>query len=147
MIRGAILILCFQAATAIADSYIPAWKNFATPICRTSMTQSCDLKWDLNLRAVPHWNSSLRLNIGGEDIQIQIKREVWSKIRHETVRGVLLPAAGLGIQLPGSQAQSSPDQLEYFVKKLVKKLLLADHPWRNKPRTRCRNNPGAIGCD
>jgi hypothetical protein len=150
VVRRAILIVCFQSALAAADSYIPPWKNFAIPNCRASMTRSCDLKQDLTLRPITHRNSSLRLHAGGEAIQIQIRRAVWAKIRQESVRGplVLLPTTGSGTVLFGTQSQfSRSDPIEDLLMRIVRKLLLSDHPWRNRPTVRCRNHPGAAGCE
>jgi hypothetical protein len=142
--RRAILIVCFQSALACADSYIPTWKNFAIPNCRTAMTRSCDLKQDLTLRPITHWNSALRLHAGGEGIQLQIRRAVLAKVRQESVCGplVLLPTA-----VSGQSQFSRPDPIEDLLMRIARKLLLSDHPWRYKPSPRCRNHPGAPGCE
>jgi len=152
VVRCAILIVCFQSALAIADSYTLPSKNFAIPNCRMSMTRSCDLQQDLTLRPITHahWNSSLRLHAGGEAIQLQISRALWAKIRQESVRRplVLLPTTVSGAALFGDQSQfSRSDPIENLLMRIVRKLLLSDHPWRKKPTPRCRNHPGAPGCE
>jgi hypothetical protein len=149
VVQRAVLIVCFQSALATADSYTPLWKNVATPNCRASMTRSCDLKQDLSFGPISHWNSSLRLNAGGEGIQLQISRAVWAEIRQESARGplVLLPVARTATFENQSQFSRS-DRLEKFLLRIVRKVFLSDHPWRRKTPPRCRNkNAGAPGCD
>jgi hypothetical protein len=142
----AILVFCFQALAA-ADSYIPPLKALVIPDCRTYMTRSCDLK-RAAVTSGPHWLSSLRLNTGSEDIQIQIRRAVWTAIRPESLRGPRfhLPTNPSGGTALGNQLSRS-DGLQDFLIRIVRKLLLSDHAWRKKASPRCRNNPGAAGCD
>jgi hypothetical protein len=147
--RRAILMVCFGSALATADSYLTPWKSLAIPNCRAPAPWSCEVKRNLTGRLSPHWDSSLLLSAGGEDLQLQIARAAWTKMRRESAHSqVLLPAALSGIGPLGKQSQRAPsDRYSDFLMTIVKKLLLSAHPWRDKPTPRCRNNPGAAGCD
>lgn len=100
-------------------------------------------------KVIPHWDSSLRLDPGGEDIQLQIVRATWARIRQESARrsAMFLPPAAAGILLSGPPRQASePDFYHDVVVKMMRKLFLPSRLGKRRNPPRCRHNPDGPGC-
>jgi hypothetical protein len=142
------LLICLHPAVALADSLQPSWTSLTTPKCRTAMPKSCELKHHLNVGSASHWDSSIRLNNGGEDIQLQIQRAVGSNLRQNFMRGPLVPWPTADPDAPnfGEQDQSWSSQLGDLFVTAARRVMLSNRSWRRKTTPRCRNNPAAPGC-
>lgn len=100
-------------------------------------------------RITPHWNSSLRLDAGGEDIQLQIMRATWGRIRQESARRsvMFLPPASSGIILFGPRNRAlESDFYRDVVVKVIKKFLYPSRLGKKRNPPRCRHNPDGPGC-
>lgn len=96
-----------------------------------------------------HWNSSLLLNAGGEDIQLQIVRATWGRIGQESSRRAVmfLPPGSAGIVLFGRRNPAlESDFYRDVVVKVIRKLLYPSRLGKKRNPPRCRHNPDGPGC-